>query len=263
MNIKAKHSNNNDNKNNVLDQEIKTTGINIEEFYEKEEIKKKSNYKKTDFYNRFLTVNGSFMISKPFNSDELKKYNMSLYDILKSLNSDEVFGLGLSKGWENDQIYTNNISFDKFAIGDILVATSPGFHIQGAIRHAAIFDSRKYHGSIDDKCLLTAEPDQGVIYESLRFYRENFSEAWGLSIPEATLKMRIKAVNEITKFEGKTYSWRAKKEDDNNWYCSKVPWGAYYKVMGIDLDYNDGFWVLPVDIFLSDHTKIFEYNKGQ
>lgn len=238
------------------------SSVNVEEFKFKEVMKKKSILKKKDFYKRFLMLNGAIMISKPFEADEVKKFYVSLYDLIRNINSEEVFGIKLPVR-SNDTInYKNSISFDKFTIGDIIVATSQGFHVQGAIRHAAIFDSRRYHGSIDDKCLLTAEPDQGVIYETIRFYRENFSEAWGLTVPKATIEERIKAVDEVSKFVGKPYSWRADKNDDENWYCSKVPWAAYKKSSGIDIDGNGGFWVLPIDIFTSKETEVFEYSNS-
>ncbi|MBP2071566.1 YiiX/YebB-like N1pC/P60 family cysteine hydrolase [Thermoanaerobacterium butyriciformans] len=248
--------------NNELQKQVEISGVSIEEFNFKENLKKKSLFKKEDFYKRFLTLNGAIMISKPFETGEVNKFYVSLYDLIKNINSEEVFGVKFPSRSSEKTVYKNSISFDKFTIGDIIVATSQGFHVQGAIRHAAIFDSRRYHGSIDDKCLLTAEPDQGVIYETIRFYRENFSEAWGLTVPKATIEERVKAVDEVSKFVGKPYSWRADKNDDENWYCSKVPWAAYKKSSGIDIDGNGGFWVLPIDIFISKETEVFEYSNS-
>ncbi|QSZ28041.1 hypothetical protein ACETAC_04065 [Aceticella autotrophica] len=238
---------------------INYKGIDIIEFYKKEKIKKKSKFNKEDFYKRFLMLNNSIIISRPFDADySIKQYKVSLFDLSKSMDFEEVFGINLGK--KSKDVYQNNISFDKFTIGDIILATSPGFHIQGVIRHAALFDSRRYHGSVDDKCLLTAEPDQGVIYETIRFYQENFSEAWGLYVPKTSLEERIKAVDSVSQYLGKPYLWCAKKRVFDSWYCSMVPWAAYYMSAGLDLDYNGGYWVLPVDIFMCKDTAIFEYS---
>lgn len=35
----------------------------------------------------------------------------------------------------------------------------------------------------------------------------------------------------------------------SDWYCSLVAWKGYYNVLGKDLDYNGGYWVLPEDIW--------------
>lgn len=242
--------------------EKKYGGIDIIEFYYKEGIKKKKAIPKETFYDRFLKIGDLIMISKPYERKlDAKKYKISLYELLKDVDYEEVFGINISPK-RKKEIYYNNLSFKNFTIGDIVLATSPGFHIQGAIRHAAIFDSRRYHGSVDDECLLTAEPNKGVIYESIRFYHENFGEAWGLYVPNTTLQQRIAVVDELTKHLGERYYWSAHKNNPKAWYCSLVPWRGYYNITGIDIDYNDGYWVLPIDIFMSEYTEVFEYSRG-
>lgn len=239
--------------------------IDIKDFYRKEMIKKSKIIPKETFYNRFLKVNDYIMISKPYDKElEKNEYRISYYDLIKSIDTEEVFGVTTDNYQKKmkKRTYTNNLSFENFTIGDIVVATSPGFHVQGAIRHAALFDSRRYHGNEDDKCLLTAEPDRGVIYESIKFYHENFGEAWGLYVPDTTLDQRIAIVNELTKHLGEPYRWNAHKKRQQEWYCSMVPWKGYYMIAGIDLDYNGGHWVLPIDILMSKHTAIFEYSRG-
>lgn len=240
----------------------KYKGIDIIEFYQKEAIKRKNTIPKKTFYNRFLKIGDHIMISKPYEEKfEEKRYKISLYELLKNVYYEEAFGINISSK-RKKEVYRNNISFENFTIGDIVLATSPGFHIQGAIRHAAIFDSRRYHGSVDDECLLTAEPNKGVIYESIRFYHENFGEAWGLYVPNTTLQQRIAVVDEIAKHIGERYYWSAHKNNSKVWYCSLIPWRGYYKITGIDIDYNDGYWVLPIDIFMSEYTEVFEYSRG-
>ncbi|HHW57841.1 MAG TPA: hypothetical protein GXX15_09310 [Clostridia bacterium] len=237
-------------------------GIDVIEFYYKEKIKKKKTIPKEAFYDRFLKIGDLIMISKPYEEKlKAKKYKISPYELLKDVNYEEVFGINIPIKRKKES-YHNNLSFENFTIGDIVLATSLGFHIQGAIRHAAIFDSRRYHGSVDDECLLTAEPNKGVIYESIRFYHENFGEAWGLYVPNTTLQQRIAVVDELAKHIGERYYWSAHKNNSKVWYCSLVPWRGYYKIMGIDIDYNDGYWVLPIDIFMSEYTEVFEYSRG-
>lgn len=241
----------------------KYKGIDLLEFQYKEEIKRRSIIPKEKFYDRFLKIGNLIMISKPYDEEwQEKSYKMSLYELMKEIDYEEVFGLRIPGKSNKKKVYTNRLSFEKFTIGDIVLATSPGFHIQGAIRHAAIFDSRRYHGSIDDECLLTAEPDKGVIYESIRFYYENFGEAWGLFVPGTTFKQRIEIVEELSKHVGERYYWSAHKNNPTSWYCSLVPWRGYYEIAGIDIDYNGGYWVLPIDIFMSEYTEVFEYARG-
>lgn len=249
----------------MIENEIKRRkykGVDITDFYKKEIRKKNNIIPKQNFYNRFLKIGNNIMISKPYDEkDNIIKYKTSYYELLKEIDYEEVFGTSIFNNKKIKKTYSNDISFKNFAIGDIIVATTPGFHIQGAIRHAAIFDSRKYNGSIDDKCLLTAEPEQGVIYESIRFYYETFSEAWGLYVPHTTFKQRLDIVDELSKHIGEKYYWNAHKNNPKAWYCSLVPWRGYYEISGIDIDYNGGYWVLPIDIFMSENTQVFEYKR--
>ena len=47
---------------------------------------------------------------------------------------------------------------------------------------------------------------------------------------------------------GEPYKITAQKTDNAHWYCSLLVWRAYKEAIGVDLDYNGGYWVKPFDL---------------
>ncbi len=77
----------------------KYKGIDIIEFYQKEAIKKKNTIPKKTFYNRFLKIGDHIMISKTYEEKlKAKKYKISLYELLKDVDYEEVFANSQDSG---------------------------------------------------------------------------------------------------------------------------------------------------------------------
>lgn len=57
---------------------------------------------------------------------------------------------------------------------------------------------------------------------------------------------------------GEDYSTTTTKTSTTKWYCSKLPYRAYYTEAGINIDYDGGYYVLPDDVYLDSSVSIFE-----
>ena len=156
--------------------------------------------------------------------------------------------------------YHNGMSPGWFKNGDIVLATNPGWHPQGRIEHAGLMDKSRYNeGDPTEACFHSAQSGIGVIYEDLTVY-EGRRECWQISVI-TTQENRDFAVRQaaLDAPEGKQYLWSASKNDLDRWYCSKIPWHGYYRAVGIDIDANGGYHVLPEDILNSGHVAIWHH----
>ncbi|MDI6605386.1 MAG: hypothetical protein QME35_09665 [Thermoanaerobacteraceae bacterium] len=162
--------------------------------------------------------------------------------------------LSLDLGDKNPQ-GTNNISFDNFDTGDIILVHD-GFCPYGYYRHAGIFDSSRYRG-LDSRCFISTEWTPGVVLETPKLYR-NYDEAVGLWIPLVSYTKKINIISYLSQQLGKPYNILSSKSNRNEWYCSKLPWAGYYD-KGLDIDGDGGYWVKPVDIYNSNKTSPFAY----
>jgi len=54
-----------------------------------------------------------------------------------------------------------------------------------------------------------------------------------------------------------TYNWYTSKGNYDEWYCSKVPWIGYNGALGIDIDFDSGYWVWPIDIYNDSNTCVW------
>lgn len=153
---------------------------------------------------------------------------------------------------------TNNISFENFDTGDIILVHD-GFCIYGYYRHAGIFDSSRYNGSLDDRCFISAEWTPGVVLETPNLYR-GYDEAVGLWVPSVSFNQKNSIISYLSQQLGKSYNILSSKSNRNEWYCSKLPWAGYYD-KGVDIDGDGGYWVKPVDIYNSDKTSLFAHGE--
>lgn len=142
----------------------------------------------------------------------------------------------------------NSLTLNGRYKGDIVLQNDPGLSIQGYINHAGIYD-----GTTSDLCIYTAQPNDGVKWESVSQWR-NHDDTYVLTT-NYTTSTQASAFNWARSKAGygETYYWYAGKNDDDSWYCSKVVWRGY-DMMAIDLDYNGGYWVFPDDILQSSNT---------
>lgn len=150
---------------------------------------------------------------------------------------------------------TNSISFAQFVSGDIVVVLDP-LSLTG---HAGLFDRRFYSNGIMSYAVISANvaPANGVQREQCVKYRNN-DKAWGLWVPSEanhTGAARDFAYRQM----GKPYNVLASKTDLRSFYCSKLVWAAWRYTAGVDLDYDGGYWVWPVDLINSSHTRVFGY----
>ena len=50
-----------------------------------------------------------------------------------------------------------------------------------------------------------------------------------------------------------TYSVATSKNNESEWYCSKLVWRSYMEGFGLDIDRDGGYYVYPDDIETSPH----------
>lgn len=149
---------------------------------------------------------------------------------------------------------TNLISFANFGSGDIVVVLDP-LSITG---HAGLFD-RRFYTDIRSYAVLSANmsPANGVQREQCLKYRSS-DRAYGLWVPSEA-NHSLAARNFAYSQMGKPYSIASSKTDLRSFYCSKLVWAAWRFTSGLDLDGDGGFWVWPVDLITSSHTRLFGY----
>jgi hypothetical protein len=159
-------------------------------------------------------------------------------------------------GLTGDGNGTNSLSVSGLVKGDILLLDDGTTHIYGAIMHAGMYD-----GSSTDMCIYSASPNDatpGVGWESVSDWRKN-DIAWTVYVSGTTTTQRKDAWNTVTDQAtwGEPYVWNSSKSNVDEWYCSKIPWYGYKNgSAGIDIDYDGGYWCLPVDIYNDNNTVI-------
>lgn len=77
---------------------------------------------------------------------------------------------------------------------------------------------------------------------------QNFNWLFLCYAPNASWSERNDARNYAKQQDPDEYSLWTSKWNSSSWYCSKLAWKAYYEKIGIDIDYNGGYYVFPADI---------------
>lgn len=102
--------------------------------------------------------------------------------------------------------------------------------------------------------------------EAFRGYR------FRLRLP-LTMTQKKALVDFMKAQDNRYFSWRSLKQapltsaDNRSWYCALLIWHGFYKVLGIDLDANQGWYVYPNDLInspyfnniSSDHSRIIRF----
>jgi hypothetical protein len=148
----------------------------------------------------------------------------------------------------------NLIAFGAFKDGDLVVVLDP-WSVTG---HAGLFD-RRYYSTLYSFAVWSANvsPLNGVQREECLKYRA-YDRAYGLWVPGES-NHGAAARNFAASQVGKRYNIFAAKTDYRTFYCSKLVWACWRQTSGLDLDADGGFWVWPVDLVNSRHTKVFGY----
>lgn len=145
----------------------------------------------------------------------------------------------------------NTLSFAAFDSGDMVVALGT---LTG---HAGIWDSKRFLGSIYDKCIWSANttPVNGVQLERPSKFR-GYDYAYGIWVP-AKSAYGPSVVSYCAAQSGEPYDINSSKTNYSRWYCSKLPYVGWKSKTGLDLDADGGFWVWPVDLVNDRDTSIF------
>lgn len=168
----------------------------------------------------------------------------------------------VSPGWRpgdefGDPSGTNNISFASFDYGDMILVHD-GTVPWGYYRHAGMWDSDFYNGSLSDKSIWEASPDlTNDVHRATPTKFRNYDYAVGLWVPNATADERYDTTWFALDQSGDPYDASSSKTNYDEWYCSKLLWAAYKEKAGIDLDSNGGLTVLPDNIYMSQEASIF------
>ncbi|ENK1244175.1 hypothetical protein AB2063_002357 [Clostridium botulinum] len=211
---------------------------------------KKAGY--SDFYKSFKPTDKN-------HDEKLKNFENKLDKLNKKdgLKSDSSISMGRSGGGGS---YSNPLNMDRVLDGSTLLVNNPGFHMQGSIQHCGMLDKAKF-SSYSSKCILTAEPNEGVIYESPNHFR-TYDESWALvytANETYDADQQTHAVRYARKFLGNTYFWAASLSSDKLWYCSKIPYRAILDRCGTDINTNGCATCLPSDILESHKMEITSY----
>jgi hypothetical protein len=124
------------------------------------------------------------------------------------------------------------------AFGHAGVVVNPGFgnSLQGAVMMEAV-GNRKHKA--DE--VVSRSSDKYFFRSDLTYmkicYRENITSQQRLAIRDYVLAQ-----------DPDPYSIWTSKHTGWHWYCSKLPWRAYKKKVGCNIDDDGGFWVFPFDI---------------
>jgi len=205
----------------------------------------------------------------PTNQDHMQ--NTELKNSIVSPEKLGAKGKGLDKrgfipvGWQPGDSFgepsgTNNISFSAFDYGDILLIHD-GWVAWGYYRHAGMWDSDYYSGSIYDACVWEANktPTEDVHRTTPDKFR-HYDEAVGLWVPDASYTERYNTTWFAYDQDGEPYNALSSKSNYDEWYCSKLVWAAYKEKANIDLDVDGGYSVLPDDIYQDNQAYVFAYS---
>lgn len=162
----------------------------------------------------------------------------------------------------------NALDFTKFKTGDVaniftyLPSAAPFWD-----GHDGIFDASMLStgGLTDDSaCLWSANLKSnnsngtgginGLGLETPRYYRYSapygYQKRFGVSgVTPDWGKMTTYFVGKLPSNRG--YSLFTAKTNESYWYCSKVVWRGVKAATGVDIDYNGGTWVTPLDVYRS------------
>lgn len=83
----------------------------------------------------------------------------------------------------------------------------------------------------------------------------NSSQYW-MWVPRYDSYTRLRTANNGFQYLNKPYSLLASKTDSDKFYCSLLNW-RQYKDLGIDLDFDGGPMVFPIDIYRHADVKIY------
>lgn len=120
---------------------------------------------------------------------------------------------------------TNNISFDSFWDGDIILVHD-GLCPWGYYRHGGTYDARAGN-------FISAQMGQGVIRESTSWYTNNYDEAIGLYVPSVSGNCSS-MIDYLREHLGDDYNLTAFSVRDS-WYCTKLPWVGYWDYFNINI----------------------------
>ena len=149
--------------------------------------------------------------------------------------------------------YDGNIISTRKFLNAYIILASNGYCAWGYWNHAGMYDKRYNHELLDDHVFWSAIPRAGVLLQTRRHFRR-YRRAVGLRVYRVNDEQRSNCVRYARTLEGRPYSLLASKSSNTYWYCSKVPWKAYYTQANKDIDYNGGRWVTPDDIWKSPLT---------
>ncbi|WP_010492330.1 hypothetical protein [Paenibacillus elgii] len=118
--------------------------------------------------------------------------------------------------------------------------------------HAGIWNNNYYFGSLSDAAIRTANTDRGIKYEDAIYWR-HFQEVREMKVIFASAADENYAVAMANTYSG-PYSIASTKYSNDQWYCSKVVWRAYWDASRYDIDGDGGLFVAPGDIRWSPNT---------
>lgn len=221
-----------------------------------------------------LTVNNSMFVSAK--SSDFDIQNNEKYLLSKSLKDVDKFNKKLIKDYREETLITpryipdepppgegtlhtdSDIGRSSFWNADIIlghesVDGKKDTNIYGYYNHAAIYDE-------ENDCFISAVPWEGVRTESWTYWKTNYKHVSSLyvSLSDADWSERDAMILYLRLQEGKWYDFSG-KFFRMTWYCSKLPWAAYYDFAGIDLD-PDGplsLYVVPDDLYDTQWTALF------
>ncbi|WP_430150027.1 YiiX/YebB-like N1pC/P60 family cysteine hydrolase [Paenibacillus cisolokensis] len=87
----------------------------------------------------------------------------------------------------------------------------------------------------------------------------NYDEAVGLWVPDASSDQRYDTKVYAFQQRGEPYNANATLITEDDWYCSKLIWAAFYRKVDIDLG-TSGYPYpvsLPDDLYDSSYTKVY------
>ncbi len=212
----------------------------------------------------------------------VKKYNEYCDKIGQSTNKvkelsnnptlEEIEAANYNIGSGGDSTYTgdgNSFSVSAITTGEFVLPDLYGICPQGLINHAAIYDKSKYYSNAS-ACFLSANNDNnesgkgytyiGVNYESPNYYRDAFDQVYVGLVTGVSDANEVKAYEKVKGVAsvGEQYSLTTIKSTTSEWYCSKVVWYGYNYALNIDIDFDGGIWVFPVDIYNSGKVTLWK-----
>lgn len=163
-------------------------------------------------------------------------------------------------------------------VADIAVGYMPN-SIKGAFGHAGVVyklnNGLNYGGNPNNSNTKTMEAvgdrpntNDEVVEESYNSYWTSNNFNWLLLIyaPNLSWSERSDIKDYAKAQDPDTYSLSSPKWNTSSWYCSKLVWKSYKEKTNMDIDYDGGYYVYPVDmaykaIFSSDIDIYYYYSK--